>query len=188
MDKASEKNQFGKKLETTVFGGGCFWCTETVFSHTKGVSAITPGYAGGTKPNPTYKEVSGGKTGHAEVVKIEYDPLVIRYEDLLNIFFSVHDPTTPNRQGPDAGTQYRSVILYENEEQKKIAEQVKKKLEDEKLYAAPIVTQIVPLGEFYPAEEYHWKYFEKNPDQTYCQVIIAPKLSKFRKKNKKFYI
>jgi peptide-methionine (S)-S-oxide reductase len=181
------KNNPKKELKTAILGGGCFWCTETVFDHTQGVISVMPGYAGGTKENPTYEEVCSGKTGHAEVVKIEYDPEKIKYADILRIFFSVHDPTTLYRQGPDVGTQYRSIILYVDEEQKKMAEKVRRKLETEKIYSDPIVTEIVPLEKFYPAETYHRRYFEKNPEQAYCQAVIAPKLAKFREKNKKFY-
>lgn len=182
------KNNSVKKYETAIIGGGCFWCTETVFNHTRGVLSAIPGYTGGTKADPTYEEVSGGETGHAEVVQIEYDPLVITYEEIINIFFSVHDPTTPNRQGPDTGPQYRSIILYGDEEQRKRAKWVMDELAKQKLFENPIVTELVPLGRFYPAEDYHRNYFEKNPEQAYCQAVVAPKLAKFRDKFKKYYI
>ena len=182
------KNNLLKKLETAVLGGGCFWCTETVFNHTKGVWSVMPGYAGGTKTDPAYEEVCGEKTGHAEVVKIEYDPQMITYRELVNIFFSIHDPTTPNRQGNDTGPQYRSIILYLNEEQRKIARKIMDELAEQKIFANPIVTELVALNQFYPAEAYHRNYFEKNPDQAYCQAIVAPKLAKFREKYKSYYI
>jgi peptide-methionine (S)-S-oxide reductase len=200
MKKTNKKNKSGKELEIAVLGGGCFWCTETVFSHTRGVRSVLPGYAGGpasnasrsdagwTNPDPTYEEVCGGKTDHAEVVKIEYDPAAINYEEIINIFLSTHDPTTLNRQGPDSGTQYRSVILYLNEEQRKIAQRIINELTEQKLYGEPIVTELRPLEKFYPAEGYHRNYFEKNPDQAYCQAIVTPKLAKFREKYKKYYV
>jgi peptide-methionine (S)-S-oxide reductase len=181
-------NNLIKQHETAIIGGGCFWCVEAVFAHTKGIISLVSGYAGGTKPDPNYEEVCGGKTGHAEVVKIEYDGKKIKYRDILSIFFSVHDPTTLNRQGPDTGTQYRSVIMYTNKEQKEVAEKVKRELDAGKIFPSPIVTEIVPLEKFYPAEEHHQKYFEKNPKQAYCRAVVAPKIEKFRKKNKKFYI
>lgn len=188
MKKASKKNKSGKKLEGAFLGGGCFWCTETVFSHTRGVKSAVPGYAGGTKENPTYEEVCGEKTGHAEVVKIEYDPKAITYEELINIFFSVHDPTTPDQQGPDVGSQYRSIILYASDEQRKIAQKIIDELTEQKLYDKRIVTELRPLEKFYPAEAYYVNYFEKNPNQAYCQAVVAPKLSKFREKYKEYYI
>lgn len=181
------KDAPAKKHETAIVGGGCFWCTETIFSHTKGVNSVIPGYAGGTKIDPTYEEVSSGKTGHAEVVKVEYEPKAITYGELINIFFSVHDPTTPNRQGPDAGTQYRSIILYTNEGQREIAQKIMDELAEQKLYADPIVTELKPLDKFYPAESYHHRYFEKNSDQAYCQAVVAPKLAKFRKEHRDYY-
>jgi peptide-methionine (S)-S-oxide reductase len=188
MEKASKKNRSGKKLETAVLGGGCFWCTEASFNHVRGVVSVMPGYAGGTKGDPSYEEVCSGKTGHAEVVKIEYDPKVITYEEIINIFFSVHDPTTLDRQGNDVGTQYRSIIMYSNKKQRNGAEKIKQELDAEKIFTKPIVTEIVPVEKFYPAEDYHRKYFEKNPDQAYCQAVIVPKLAKLRQKFSKNYI
>jgi peptide-methionine (S)-S-oxide reductase len=168
--------------EAAVFGGGCFWCLEAVFLQLKGILNVEPGYAGGNKPDPTYEEVCSGNTGHAEVVKIEYDPLKISYELLLDIFFATHDPTTINRQGNDSGTQYRSVIFYNSEKQEQTAKKVMQDLEKSKIYPEPIVTDLKPLGSFYKAEDYHRKYFLSNPYQPYCQAVISPKVTKFRKK------
>lgn len=170
------------KIEIAVFGGGCFWCTEAVFSSLKGVTKVTPGYAGGSAIQPTYLQVCGGKTGHAEVIKIEYDPAVISYNDLLEVFFYTHDPTTVNRQGNDIGEQYRSIILYTNQEQKVSAEQQINKLNTSKEFTRPIATEIRPLTEFYEAEDYHQRYYENNKGQPYCQMIIGPKLAKFKNK------
>ena len=165
------------ELEVAVFGGGCFWCTEAIFGELRGVWSVIPGYAGGRMKNPNYQQVSTGETGHAEVVKIEFDPKVITYRDLLSVFLAVHDPTTPSRQGADVGEQYRSIILYTTEAQKN---------EAEKLIKPPMVTELVPLGELYTAEEYHQKYFQKNPQAPYCQLVISPKLEKLRKQFSKF--
>ena len=176
-----------KKLETAFLGGGCFWCLEAVYLHVKGVESVVSGYAGGQRENPTYEEVSSGETGHAEVVKIGFDPEKISYEDILRIFFSVHDPTTPNRQGGDVGTQYRSIILYVDEDQRNSADLVRNEFTDQVIYGSPIVTELAPLEKFYPAEEYHQRYFEKNPEKAYCQAVVAPKLSKFRKKFEGLY-
>ncbi|MBI2640712.1 MAG: peptide-methionine (S)-S-oxide reductase MsrA [Candidatus Sungbacteria bacterium] len=167
--------------EIAVFGGGCFWCTEAVFGELRGVISVMPGYAGGTKTNPTYEEVCSGKTGHAEVIKIEYDPGRIKFTDLLTVFFATHDPSTPNRQGNDVGTQYRSIILYTNTEQKKQAEEFIKKLNESSPEGKPIVTEIKPLEKFYEAEEYHREYYKKNSAQPYCQIVINPKLEKLQK-------
>ncbi|HAV11470.1 MAG TPA: peptide-methionine (S)-S-oxide reductase [Candidatus Moranbacteria bacterium] len=180
------KNE-NEKLETAVLGGGCFWCLEAVYLHVKGVESVVSGYAGGQRENPTYEEVSSGETGHAEVVKIGFDPEKISYEDILRIFFSVHDPTTPNRQGGDVGTQYRSIILYVDEDQRNAADLVRNEFTDQAIYGSPIVTELAPLEKFYPAEEYHQRYFEKNPEKAYCQAVVAPKLSKFRKKFEGLY-
>jgi peptide-methionine (S)-S-oxide reductase len=163
-------------LEKAVLGGGCFWCLEAVFKQIEGVASVTSGYAGGHKQNPTYEEVCSGTTGHAEVVQIEFDPSVISYRELLDIFWKTHDPTTLNRQGPDTGVQYRSVILYLNESQKKIALESREKASG--YFSGPIVTEIKPLMEFYPAEDYHQDYFQKNPYAAYCRIIISPKLKK----------
>ena len=167
-------------MEVATFGGGCFWCTEAVFSQLKGVEKIEPGYSGGEHENPTYEEVSAGTTGHAEVAQITFDPNVISFKEILQIFFSTHDPTTLNRQGPDIGSQYRSVIFYHNNQQKEISEQVIKELSEEKIFDVPIVTQVVPLENFYKAEDYHKEYFKRHPEQPYCRVVIAPKVAKLR--------
>jgi len=168
-------------LEKATFGAGCFWCVEAIFKDLKGVHKVESGYAGGTVPNPTYEDVCTGKTGHAEVIQILFDPNITSFEELLRVFWHSHDPTTLNKQGADVGTQYRSVIFYHNETQKSIAEASKKRTDESKLWQDPIVTEIVPLDEFYKAEEYHQDFYEQNPGQTYCSYVIAPKLSKFRR-------
>lgn len=173
----AETEQQGKH-ERATFGGGCFWCVEAVFETLDGVKAAISGYAGGQAENPTYEKVCTGETGHAEVVQVEYDPLKVRYEDLLNLFWKAHDPTTKNRQGADVGTQYRSIILYHNNEQKQAAEKSAKEIA--KRFSQPIVTEIVPLTKFYPAETYHQDYYRKNPSAAYCQVVIRPKLEKIK--------
>jgi peptide-methionine (S)-S-oxide reductase len=165
--------------EIAVFGGGCFWCTEAVFQNLKGVESVLPGYSGGVVPNPTYEQVCDGNTGHAEVTKIEFDPGIIQFEVLLEVFFATHDPTTQNRQGGDVGEQYRSVIFYTTPEQKQTAEKYIQKAQKD--FTAPIVTQIRPFDKFYEAENYHQNYFAKNPDKAYCQIVINPKLEKFKK-------
>ena len=167
---------------TATLGGGCFWCLEAVFERLEGVSSVTSGYAGGHVEAPTYRQVCDGTTGHAEVVRLEYDPAVIGYRDLLEVFFATHDPTTPDRQGADAGPQYRSIILYEDEGQRAEAEAVMAELEAEGVFRAPIVTQLVPLERFWPAEDYHREYYRRNPDQPYCRVVIDPKVAKLRSK------
>lgn len=169
------------KLDTATFGEGCFWCTEAVFERLKGVKSVTSGYSGGTVPNPTYEAVCTGKTGHAEVTQIVYNPEEISYQELLIVFFRTHDPTSLNRQGADSGTQYRSVIFYHNENQKELAEYAKKKINEEKLYDKPVVTEISPFKIFYRAEDYHQNYYDNNPSQGYCVYVIAPKLEKFEK-------
>jgi peptide-methionine (S)-S-oxide reductase len=166
--------------EVATLGGGCFWCTEAVFSELKGVLKVESGYSGGTVANPSYQQVCTGRTGHAEVVQITFNPQVISYKEVLGIFFTVHDPTTLNRQGADIGTQYRSVIFYHNDQQKMTAEQVIKEIADAGIWDDPIVTQVEPLKAFYKAEDYHQRYFENNPAQPYCQVVVAPKVRKFR--------
>lgn len=163
---------------TATFGGGCFWCVEAIFSDLQGVFEVSPGYSGGYVKAPTYEQVCTGETGHAEVVRITYDPDIISYEDLLKIFFTTHDPTTLNRQGNDVGTQYRSVIFYTTDVEQKKAERVKEDLAS--LWDDPIVTEITKLDTFYPAEDYHRDYFRQNPGQGYCQMVIAPKVAKFR--------
>ncbi len=166
----------------TVFGGGCFWCTEAVFSMLKGVSRVEPGYAGGHMENPSYEQVSMGDTGHAEVIRVTYDPATISYEDLLTVFFGSHDPTTPNRQDNDVGEQYRSVIFYGSEEEKRVAQRVSDEIQKSLTDGTRIVTQIVPLDTFYPAESYHKEYFKNNASAPYCQLIIEPKVEKVRKR------
>ena len=180
-----------QKVKIAVFGGGCFWCTEAVFSAgggsafggkmINGIISVTPGYAGGSKPNPTYEEISVGKTGHAEVIKIEYDPEQIAFRDLLTVFFATHDPTTLNRQGNDIGEQYRSIILYTGDEQKLETEKFIKELNASSPSGKPIVTEIKPLDKFYEAESYHKDYYAKNQDKPYCQIVINPKLEKIQK-------
>ncbi len=170
------------KKEIAVFGGGCFWCTEAVFKMLKGVSNVLPGYAGGKTENPTYEKVSGGNTGHAEVIYMEYDPSIVKYRDLLTVFFGSHDPSTLNRQGNDVGTQYRSVVFYTTPEQKKETEDFIKELDESSKEGKPIVTEVVPLVKFYEAEEYHKDYYANNKSAGYCQVIINPKVEKVQKK------
>ena len=171
-----------KNIKIAIFGGGCFWCTEAIFKMLKGVIFVTSGYAGGTTladgRNPTYEEVSGGKTGHAEVIRVEYDPTIISYKDLLAVFFATHDPTTLNRQGNDVGTQYRSTILYTDEAQKQEAEGFIHELNISSSEGAPIVTEVKQLDKFYEAEQYHKDYYQNNPQNSYCQVVIAPKVAK----------
>jgi len=168
------------KIETAVFAGGCFWCTEAVFQKLRGVKSVLPGYAGGHVANPTYEQVAMGRTGHAEAIKFEYDPAVISYNDLLQVFFATHDPTTLNRQAYDVGEEYRSLILYSNEQQKQEAEKFVQTLTDDKVYDAPIVTEIKPLDAFYPAADYHRNFYLNNRDMPYCQIIINPKLKKLK--------
>jgi peptide-methionine (S)-S-oxide reductase len=186
MNAAETSKQSASNTNATAlatFGGGCFWCTEAVFERVKGVKAAVSGYAGGTKEDPTYREVCSGTTEHAEVIQVQYDPKQVSYETLLDIFFDTHDPTTLNAQAPDTGTQYRSIILYHDDTQKKIAEEAKKKAAAS--HKDPITTQIVPLKKFYPAEDYHQDYFAKNPNAPYCVFVLRPKLQKFLKKQGK---
>ena len=171
----------GKVLEVATLGGGCFWCLEAVYDQVTGVEEVTSGYAGGGVPNPSYELVCTGTTGHAEVVQVAFDPSVISYAEILEIFFSVHDPTTLNRQGADVGTQYRSVIFYSGDEQRAVASDVIKTLTVSGTHSDPIVTQVVPLEAFYPAEDYHQQYYENNSRQPYCRVVISPKVAKFQK-------
>lgn len=178
---SSETNE-GRGKSVATLAGGCFWCLEAVYDELKGVSRVVSGYAGGDTPNPTYQQVCSGATGHAEVVQIEYDPDVVSYRDLLEIFFTIHDPTTLNRQGADIGTQYRSAIFYHDEAQRRAAEEIIDEMQSEGVFADPIVTEVSPLDTFYPAEDYHQDYYANNPNQAYCQVVVAPKLAKFRKK------
>lgn len=167
--------------EVATLAGGCFWCLEAVFDDLEGVHDVVSGYAGGAVPNPSYEQVCAGTTGHAEVVQITFDPTVISFREILDVFFTIHDPTTLNRQGPDAGTQYRSAIFYHTPEQKATAEQLIADLDASGIWGAPIVTGVAPFTAFYPAEEYHQEYFRRNPSQPYCVMIVAPKVAKVRK-------
>ena len=169
-------------LETATLAAGCFWCVEAVFDDLKGVEDVVSGYSGGQTENPTYRQVCDGNTGHAEVAQIKFDPAVISFKDVLRIFFSVHDPTTMNRQGNDIGTQYRSAIFYHNDEQKRDAEEVIKEITDEGVYDDPIVTEVTPFEKFWPAEDYHQEYFANNPNVPYCAAVVSPKVRKFRQK------
>lgn len=173
-----------KKTETAIFAGGCFWCTEAFFTDLKGVEKVTSGYIGGKTENPTYKEVCSGYTGHAEAIKIEFNPDEVAYEDLLEIFFATHDPTTLNRQGADVGTQYRSEIFFTSDEQKAAAENFIKLLTDQDIYGKKIVTKVSKASVFYPAEDYHQDYYAQNPNQPYCSAVITPKLDKLKKNYK----
>jgi peptide-methionine (S)-S-oxide reductase len=168
-------------MAIATFGSGCFWCTEAVFQRLKGVHSVVSGYSGGTVKNPTYQQVSTGTTGHAEAIQVTYDPAAASYEDLLEIFWQTHDPTTQDRQGDDVGTQYRSVIFYHSDAQKRLAEQYKNKLDNSGAFDRPIVTQIVPFSEFFRAEEYHQNYYNQNSQKSYCRVVIGPKLAKLKK-------
>lgn len=171
-----------KETEVATLGGGCFWCLEAVYDELEGVLDVVSGYAGGHVPNPDYKSVCTGTTGHAEVIQVTFDLEVISFREILEVFFTIHDPTTLNRQGADVGTQYRSAIFYHSREQKEIAEQLIDELQAEGIWSDSIVTEVAPLDEFYPAEDYHQEYFKRNPFQGYCRVVIAPKMKKFRKK------
>ena len=169
-------------VQTATLGGGCFWCLEAAFSELRGVRNVVSGYAGGRGP-ASYEEVCSGRTGHAEVTQVTFDPEEISYADLLDVFFTIHDPTTLNRQGADVGTQYRSVIFYHSPEQKRIAEETMAKLSADRIWRDPLVTQLAPFTEFFPAEDYHQRYFERNPAQPYCSAVIAPKVAKLRKQH-----
>ena len=175
------QNETINPVEKATLGGGCFWCVEAIYQQMKGVKDVMPGYAGGSTSNPSYEEVCSGSTGHAEVIQITYDPSVVSYAELLEVFWKVHDPTTLNRQGPDVGTQYRSIILYHDDKQKAIAEDSKQEINKSGFYEDPVVTEIVPLTKFYKAEAYHNNYFKNNPNQPYCSFMIKPKLEKFEK-------
>lgn len=169
-------------MKTAVFGGGCFWCTEAIFQMLKGVEKVESGYAGGAMENPSYEAVSAGNTGHAEVIRVSYNPDLISYEDLLTVFFGSHDPTTPNRQGADVGEQYRSVILYGTQEEKEVAERIANEIQESLKDGTRVVTQIIPLGKFFPAESYHQNYFKENTSAPYCQIVIEPKIEKVKKR------
>lgn len=168
-------------IKKAILAGGCFWCTEAIYKRLRGVTSVLPGYTGGTTEHPTYEAVSTGTTGHAEAIEIEYDPSVIPYEKLLAIFFHTHNPTTLNQQGADIGTQYRSAVFYTDEAEKEIAERVVQELEAEKVYPDPIVTEIAPFTHFYPAENYHQDYYDRNRNQGYCNIVISPKIAKLMK-------
>ncbi len=182
FEEANEKPKIANsKSAEAILGGGCFWCVEVVYQQLKGVLQVESGYSGGKYPNPTYKEVCTGNSGHAEVVKVTYNPDIVSFKEILEVFFTVHDPTTLNRQGNDVGTQYRSVIFYQDEAQKKMAEDVIAALNREKVYNNPVVTEVSPLQAFYKAEDYHQNYYNDNPTQPYCQMVVQPKLAKFKK-------
>ncbi|MEH7890128.1 peptide-methionine (S)-S-oxide reductase MsrA [Elizabethkingia meningoseptica] len=176
-----KKNKMENKLAYATIGGGCFWCVESCFNMLKGVHSVTSGYSGGHKDNPTYEEVCTGETGHAEVVQIAYDPAVISYKQLMEVFLFLHDPTQLNRQGNDIGTQYRSVVFYNSEEQKKETEEALKASEEKKEWSGKYVTQVVPFEKFWPAETYHQGYYKANPNQPYCSAVVGPKIQKFKK-------
>jgi peptide-methionine (S)-S-oxide reductase len=170
------------RTETAVLGGGCFWCLEAVYNELRGVQRVISGYAGGSASNPTYEQVCAGRTGHAEVVQVTFDPSVISFREILQVFFTIHDPTTLNRQGADVGTQYRSVILYQSPEQEQVAREVIAETNASGNWRSPVVTEVAPLERFYPAEAYHQNYFERNPYQPYCQIVIEPKVAKVRQR------
>ncbi len=170
-----------KARETATLGGGCFWCLDPIFASLKGVEQVASGYTGGKVPNPTYQQVCQGTTGHAEVVQLTFDPKIISFKEILEIFFAIHNPTTLNRQGADTGTQYRSAVFYHSEEQRIIAEEVFKEIDSDRIWMAPLVTEITPATPFYLAEDYHQAYFKNNPAQPYCLAVISPKVAKFQK-------
>ena len=184
MDRKNHNpsTQAATPAEKATLGGGCFWCLEAVYEQLSGVTQVVSGYAGGSLPNPSYEQVSAGGTGHAEVVQITFDPGAVTYRELLEVFFTIHDPTTLNRQGADVGTQYRSAVFYHSQSQKATAEAVMQSIQEAGIWANPIVTEVRPLEAFYPAEAYHQEYFRRNPGQAYCRVVIAPKVAKFRKR------
>ena len=171
-----------QQREVATLGGGCFWCLEAVFDDLRGVESVESGYTGGSVPDPTYRQVCAGTTGHAEVVRVTFDPEVVSFRELLEVFFAIHDPTTPNRQGSDVGSQYRSAIFYHSPEQKETADETVSQLNAEGVWDAPIVTEVVPAGEFYVAEDYHQEYYAQNASQPYCRAVVAPKVAKFRQK------
>jgi len=182
MQKKKLIPEFNDEMDVATLGGGCFWCIEAAFDEIKGVINVESGYSGGTAESPTYEQVCTGTTGHAEVVQVTFDPNIISFKEILEIFFTTHDPTTLNRQGADFGTQYRSIIFYHDEKQKEIAEQVIKELEASKIWDNTIVTQVEPFKKFYKAEEYHKGYFGRHPEAGYCRIVIAPKIAKLRRK------
>ncbi len=182
MSREQLKIDFPKRNELATIGGGCFWCIEVIFNQLKGVDKVESGYSGGTVVNPTYEQVCAGTTGHAEVIQITFNPKIVSFKDILEIFFTVHDPTTLNRQGDDVGSQYRSIIFYHNNSQKVIAEQIIKEIDSEKIWNAPIVTQVEPFRIFYKAEDYHQQYYTSNLNQPYCRLVISPKVTKFKER------
>lgn len=182
MSERRETADGGAAREVATLGGGCFWCIEAVFDDLRGVESVESGYSGGRVENPTYRQVCTGETGHAEVVRVTFDPREISYREILEVFFSTHDPTTLNRQGADVGTQYRSVVFYHDDEQRRVAEQVRREIEEAKIWDAPLVTELAPFEKFYEAEDYHQEYFANNPGEGYCRVVVAPKVKKFRER------
>jgi peptide-methionine (S)-S-oxide reductase len=181
MDQKPNENPRSNGLEVATLAGGCFWCLEAVYDELKGVVDVVSGYSGGGTPNPSYRLVCSGTTGHAEVVQVTFDPQQASFQEILQVFFTIHDPTTLNRQGADVGTQYRSAIFYHSPEQKETAEAVIRELEAQHIWKDPFVTEVIPFENFYPAEDYHQEYFQNNPNQPYCQFVVAPKVAKFRK-------
>jgi peptide-methionine (S)-S-oxide reductase len=181
MTNPSQSTSRGEPRELATLGGGCFWCLEAVFEQLRGVDGVESGYTGGSIPEPSYEQVCSGRTGHAEVVQVTFDPAVIPYREILNVFFATHDPTTLNRQGADIGTQYRSAIFYHAPEQQRVAQELLASLNAAKIWPAPITTQVLPLEKYYPAEKYHQGYYRQNPGQGYCQAVVSPKVAKFRK-------
>lgn len=181
MNSEQDKTHRSDGMETATLAGGCFWCLEAIFTELKGVSQVVSGYSGGSMANPTYREVCTGTTSHAEAVQVTFDPVEISYNDILRVFFSIHNPTTLNRQGPDRGTQYRSAIFYHTQEQKETAEQIIQELGGAKIWGDPIVTEVVPFKVFYRAEDYHQEYFRLHNEEPYCSILISPKVAKFRK-------
>jgi peptide-methionine (S)-S-oxide reductase len=183
MTASDARPQDGQRTEVATLAGGCFWCLEAVYDQLRGVADVVSGYSGGTVPNPSYKQVCTGTTGHAEVVQVAFDPATISFREILEVFFSIHDPTTLNRQGADVGSQYRSAIFYHTPDQRATAEQVIKEFDSARLWGNPIVTEVRPLQAFYPAEDYHQEYFAHNGGQPYCRMVVAPKVAKFRKQH-----
>ncbi len=183
MPVNDERSEDMSHMEVATLGGGCFWCLEAVFDELRGVEEVVSGYSGGTVPEPTYKQVCAGTTGHAEVVRVTFDPTVVSFREILEVYFSIHDPTTLNRQGADVGTQYRSVVFYHTPEQKRVAGEVIAGLEEAGIWDNPIVTEVAPASAFYSAEDYHQEYFRRNQGQPYCQIVVAPKVTKFRKQH-----
>ena len=181
MAYGSNPSVQSENIEAITVGGGCFWCLEAVYNGLQGVLKVESGYSGGSVPNPSYEAVCSGRTGHAEVVQVTFDPAIVSYQEILKVFFAIHDPTTLNRQGADVGTQYRSVIFYHDEEQKVVAEELIARLEMDQLWSQPIVTEVAALEAYYRAEEYHQDYFKNNQSQPYCQAVVSPKVAKFRK-------